>query len=73
MIKFGLLVRVPKKHDEFLLPAQLRDSSDASAPAGWPSRDEDALQMRLHFSLTGQMEYESDQLLYTTEEGRGGT
>ena len=53
MERFGLFAPTPNKQDEWLVPTLLREAS--SAPPGWPSCGADAVQLRIHFSLEGQV------------------
>ena len=34
--RFGLMIPVPKRSDEWLIPALLRDKPSAQTPSGWP-------------------------------------
>ena len=55
LVRFGLVVPVPNKPDEYIIPALLREVASASAPRGWPAASADSATMRIHFSLAGQV------------------
>ena len=54
LARFSLLIPVPRKQDEFLVPALLRDTSGMNAPASWPASLPDAPRLRVFFHLDGQ-------------------
>ena len=53
--RFSLLIPVPRKQDEFLVPALLRDTSGMNAPASWPASLPDAPRYASSFTLTAKV------------------
>jgi len=65
MLKFGLVVPVPRSADDFIVPALLQDLPSVSMPPGWPTRPPDtAARLRLHFSLDGWIGGSDETLIY---------
>ena len=64
MTRFRLAVPVPKKSDEWIIPALLVDRPHASPPSAWPSLPADAAELRVHFAIEGV--HQDSQLLLGT-------
>jgi len=54
MTRFGLVVPVPGRRDEYLVPPLLPQAAMFTSPWGWPTLAKDAAQLRIYFCLEGQ-------------------
>ena len=70
MIRFGLAVPVPKKSDEWLVPALLVDVPSSEPPRNWPPASADAAVLRVHFAFEGA--HPEDKLLFSERELSAG-
>ena len=68
MINFGLMIPLPSKSDDFLVPALLPHAGVAhAAPAGWPPPDPKSAQLRIFFFLDEQVP-EPSKLLWERDD-----
>ena len=70
MIRFGLAVPVPKKSDEWLVPALLVDAPLSEPPRNWPPICADAAALRVHFAFEGALP--DSKLLFSERELSAG-
>lgn len=70
MTRFGLAVPVPKKADEWLVPALLVDVPSSAPPRNWPRPPVDAAELRVHFAIEGA--HPENKLLFSGRELSAG-
>lgn len=70
MTRFNLAVPVPKRSDEWMVPALLVDVRSSSPPSNWPPPPADAARLRVHLAIDGALP--AQQLIFGARELSAG-